>query len=549
MNRYLSIVVGIFVAFAQGPAELDLVIRGGTVYDGTGGAPVRADVGIDGDRIAAVGDLSRVRARRVVDARGLAVAPGFVNMLSWADVSLVLDGRSMSDIKQGVTTEIFGEGQSMGPLDDGMKRRIVEEVDDPSFSVEWTTLAEYLTFLERRGVSCNVASFVGATTVREHVVGLEERPATAEELARMRDLVRREMADGALGVGSALTYAPGTYATTEEIVELCKVAAEYGGVYISHVRDESDRLVEAVDELLRIAREARIPAEIYHLKASREANWTKLDRVLEMIEAARRDGHRITANVYLYTATSNGLTTRVPAWAHAGGATALRERLSDPATRARIVAEMRERELPMPRVLLVGLRSDALKPLAGKTLAEVAAARGKDEVETIVDLVLEDRSPVQVVSFTMSEENLEKTLRRPWVSIGSDAESIAAEGKYLESSTHPRSYGNVARLLGRYVRERKVISLSEAVRRLSGLPATNLGLDRRGFLKQGFFADVVVFDPATVEDRATYERPHQYAAGMRHVIVNGVHVLADGEHTGARPGRALRGPGTRRSAS
>ncbi len=522
--------------------EFDVLITGGTVYDGTGGAPVKADVGIKGDRIVAIGNLRRKRSRTVIDARGLAVSPGFINMLSWSVTSLIVDGRSQGEIRQGVTTEIFGEGTSMGPLNEEMKRTALAQQGDFKYDIPWTTLAEYLTFLEKRGVSPNVASFIGAGTIRTYVIGLEDKKATPAQLEQMREAVRREMEAGALGIGSSLIYAPDTYATTEELIEMCKVAAKYQGKYISHVRNEGDGLIEAVEELLRISREAGIPAEIYHLKASIEKNWNKMDRVIAMVEAARRAGLKITADMYLYVASSNGLDSRIPGWAHSGGREALYKRLADPVARKQISDEMHARD-PMPRTLLVRFRSDALRPLTGKTLEEVAQMRGKDQVETALDLVLEDRSSIQVVSFTMNEENIKKELRQPWVSIGSDASSMAAEGEFLKSSTHPRAYGNFARLLGKYVREEKVISLAEAVRRLSGLPATNLGLDRRGFLKKGYFADVVVFDPATIADKATYENPHQYAVGVKHVFVNGVQVIKDGEHTGAKPGRALWGPG------
>jgi N-acyl-D-amino-acid deacylase len=520
----------------------DVLIKGGIVYDGTGRAPIKADVAIKGDRIVAIGNLKNASARTVVDASGLAVAPGFINMLSWSVTSLIIDGKSQGEIRQGVTTEIFGEGSSMGPLNAEMKRRALAGQGDFKFDIPWTTLSEYLTYMEKRGVSPNIASFIGAGTVRTYVIGLEDKQATPEQLAEMRQVVRREMESGALGIGSSLIYAPDTYASTEELIEMCKEAAKYQGKYISHIRNEGDGLVEAVEELLRISREAGIPAEIYHLKASIDRNWGKMDRVLAMVNDARRRGQKITADMYLYTASSNSIDSRIPAWAHSGGDEALYKRLEDPAIRKRISDELHQNG-PMARTLLVGLRPKTLKPLIGKTLTEVAAMRGKDEIETMLDLITEARSRIQVVTFSMSEDNIRKELKQPWVSLGSDAASMATEGVFLESSTHPRAYGNFARLLGKYVREEKIITLQDAVHRLSGLPALNLGLDHRGLLKQGYFADVVLFDPKTVADKATYETPHQYAVGVTDVFVNGVQVLKNGEHTGAKPGRALWGPG------
>jgi len=523
-------------------SAFDILIKGGTIYDGTGAAPIKADIGIKGDRIVAIGNLRDAQATTVIDASGLAVAPGFINMLSHSEGSLVADGRSQSEIRQGVTTEIFGEGTSAGPLNAEMRTRALAQQGDYKFDIPWTTLAEYLTYLETRGVSPNVASFIGAGTVRTYVIGLEDKKATTEHLQRMREVVRREMEAGALGIGSSLIYAPDTYASTEELIEMCKEAAKYQGKYISHVRSEDDRLIEAVAELVRISREAGLPAEIYHLKAAGEKNYAKMDRVIAIVNAARRDGLKITADMYVYVASSNAIDSRIPAWAHSGGNEAMYQRLADPETRKRISDELHRRG-PMARTLLVGFRPANLKPLIGKTLTEVAAMRGKDEIETMLDLILEARSRIQVVSFTMSEDNIRKEIRQPWVSFGSDASSMAPEGKFLESSTHPRAYGNFARVLGKYVREEKVITLEEAVRKLSGLPAANLGLDHRGLIKQGYFADVVVFDPNTMADKATYENPHQYAVGMKQVFVNGVQVLKDGEHTGAKPGRALWGPG------
>ena len=532
--------------------SFDVLIKGGTVYDGTGQAPHRVDVGIRGDRIVTIGNLQRARAKSVIDATGLAVTPGFINMLSHSEVSLIADGRSMGELKQGVTTQIFGES-SMGPLSDEMKKRRVEQQGDIKYEIVWTTLAEYLTYLEKRGVSQNFASFIGAPTVREYVIGLEDKPPTPEQLDKMRELVRQEMEAGALGVTTALIYPPATFARTDELIELSKVAAKYQGKYIAHIRSEANQLTEAVEETIRISREAGLPAEIYHLKASGQENWPKLDRAIAMIEEARRQGLKITADMYTYTAGATGLNSCMPPWVYDGGAEAAYKRLQDPETRKKIADAMRAPSNDWEnlyklagspdRILLVGFKSDALKPLTGKTLAEVARMRGQDPIETVMDLVVEDRSRIGTVYFMMNEQNVEKQIRQPWVSFGSDAASMAPEGLFLKSSTHPRAYGNFARLLGKYVREEKVISLAEAVRRLSGLPATNLGLDHRGFIKQGMFADVVVFDPQTIADRATFEQPHQYSVGVKHVFVNGVQVLKDGEHTGSKPGRALWGPG------
>ncbi len=541
--------------FAQ-PTPFDVVIRGGVVYDGTGAPGQRADVGIRGDRIAAVGDLSGMPATTAINASGLAVAPGFINMLSWSTESLLIDGRSQGELREGVTTQIFGEGNSMGPLTPEMKRRAIEQMGDLKYSITWTGLAEYLKQLEEQGISQNVASFIGATTIREHVVGLEDKPPTPAQLDEMRALVRDEMEAGALGIGSSLIYAPAFYASTEELIELCKVAARYRGKYISHMRSEGNRLLEAVDELIRISREAGIPAEIYHLKAAGQSNWSKMDRVIAKVEAARRDGLKITADMYTYAAGATGLDASMPPWVLDGGYDAAYKRLADPEVRKKIAAAIRtpsddwenlyRAAGSADRVLLVGFKSDKLKPLTGKTLADAAKMRGEDPVETIMNLVLEDRSRVDTVYFMMSEDNIRKQIALPWVSFGSDAASMAPEPPFTKSSAHPRAYGNFARVLGKYVRDDKVLTMADAVRKLSGLPATNLELDRRGFLKEGMFADVVVFDPATIADRATFENPHQYAAGVRHVFVNGSQVIKDGEHTGRKPGRALWGPGKTR---
>jgi N-acyl-D-amino-acid deacylase len=538
---------------AAADAPFDIIIKGGTVYDGTGGEGHVADVAIRGDRIASVGDFAKASAKKTIDAHGLAVAPGFINMLSWSNESLIQDGRSQSEIRQGVTTEIMGEGESMGPLNDRMKTRLVREQTDIKFEIKWNTLAEYLHYLEKLGISCNVASFLGATTVREYVIGLEDKQPTPEQLDQMRELVRREMEAGALGIGTSLIYPPAFYAKTEELIELCKVAAKYQGKYISHMRSEGNQLLEALNELIRISREAGIPAEVYHIKASGEENWPKEDELLARIEAAQKEGLKIRANMYTYTAAGTGLDACLPPWTEDGGYPALFKRLRDPETREKIAAEVRVNSDAWEnlylaagspeRILLAGFKSEKLKPFTGKSLAEVAKIRGKDPIETIMDLISEDESRIGTIYYLMSEENVKKELAKPWISFGSDEASQAPEGVFLKSNPHPRAYGNFTRVLGKYARDEKVITLPEAVRRLSALPATNLGLDHRGFIQEGMFADVVVFDPATIGDRATFEKPHQYAVGMKHVFVNGVQVLKDGEHTGAKPGRALAGPG------
>jgi len=535
-----------------GGAAFDVVIAGGTVYDGSGGAGVKSDVGIRGDRIEAVGDLSTARAAERVDASGLAVAPGFINMMS-SDSSLRVDGRSMSDIKQGVTIEIFGEGDSMGPLTDTMRKVRLEQQGDLKYPIRWSTLHEGMLDLEKAGVSTNFASFIGAATLRENAIGLDDKKPTPAQLDRMRDLVQREMEAGALGIASALIYAPGFYASTEELVEICKVAARYKGLYISHMRSEGNHLVEAVTELIRISREAGLPAEIYHLKAGGQANWGKMNQVIAMVEAARTGGQRITADMYTYTAGGTGLDAAMPPSAEDGGMEALFRRLRDPDQRKKIAAAIRTptdawENLYLAtgspdRVLLVEFKSEKLKPLTGKTLGQVAKTRGTSPEETIMDLVLEDQSRVGTIYFMMSEDNVKKQLRLPWVSFASDADSIAAEGVFLKSSAHPRAYGSFARVLGKYTREERVLTLPDAIRKLAALPASNLGLDHRGLLRQGMFADLVAFDPNIIADRATFEKPHQYAVGMKHVFVNGVQVLKNGEHTGKKPGRALWGPG------
>jgi len=556
LGAFLTIV---FAVIAKEPSpspssdDFDVIVRGGTLYDGTGAKPLQADVAIRGDRIAGIGDFKSAKAKTVIDAKGLAVAPGFVNMLSWSTESLIQDGRSQSEILQGVTTEIMGEGESMGPVNDRVREHQIREQTDIKYDITWNTLAEYLQYLETHGISCNVASFIGATTIREYVIGFEDKQPTPEQLDEMRELVRKEMEAGALGIGTSLIYPPAFYAKTEELIELCKVAAKYQGKYISHIRSEGNQLFEAVDELLRIAREANIPAELYHIKTAGKKNWSKEDQLLTRIERAQKKGLNVRANMYTYTAAGTGLDACLPPWTEDGGYPELFRRLRDPVMRAIIKAEAQVdsdewENLYLAagspeKILLVGFKSEKLKPLTGKTLAEVAKMRGKDPIDTIMDLISEDESRIGTVYYLMSEENVKKELRKPWISFGSDEASQAPEAPFTKSSPHPRAYGNFARVLGKYVRDEKVLSMSDAIHRLSGLPATNLGLDRRGFLKEGMFADVVVFDPATITDHATFEKPHQYATGVKHVLVNGVQVIKDGEHTGAKPGRALWGPG------
>ena len=535
----------------------DVIIRNGTIYDGSGGTPFVGDVAITGDQIVRLESGRDARGRRELDATGLAIAPGFINMLSWATDSLLEDGRSQSDIRQGVTLEIMGEGESMGPLNARMKKDLAAQQGDIKYDVRWTTLGEYLDCLVARGVSCNVASFVGATTVRIHELGHADRAPTPAELARMQGLVQQAMQEGALGLASALIYAPGFYAKTDELIALAKVAGQQGGIYISHLRSEGNRLLESADELITIAREAHVPAEIYHLKAAGQSNWSKLASLLEKIETARAEGLQVSADMYCYTAAATGLDAAMPPWVQEGGYTEWTRRLRDSQTRQRVAREMTtpgdawENLLlaagSPEKVLLVGFRNEKLKPLTGKTLAEVARLYGKSPEETAIDLVTEDGSRVSTVYFLMSEENVRTQMQRPWVSFGSDAGSLAPEGVFLKSSTHPRAYGNFARLLGKYARDEKVIPLEEAVRRLTSLPAETLKLDRRGRLKAGYFADVVIFDPTKVQDHATFENPHQYSTGVLHVFVNGVHVLENGKHTGAKPGRVVRGPGWRKA--
>jgi N-acyl-D-amino-acid deacylase len=548
-----SAVMLLVVAACGAPQEYDVVIRDGKIYDGSGRAPYRGDVAIDGDRIAAVGNVGRAVGTTEIDAAGLAVSPGFINMLSWANESLIEDGLGQSDIRQGVTLEVFGEGSSMGPLSETMKEGKLESQGDIRYPIEWTTLGEYLVWLTGRGVAPNVASFVGATTVRIHVLGYEDRAPTDAELDEMRALVAQAMEEGALGVGSSLIYSPAYYAGTAELIALAEVAGEYGGMYISHIRGEGNRLLENVEELITIAREAGVPAEIYHLKASGRDNWDKLQDVIRRVEKARDEGLRITADMYTYHASSTGLDAVMPPWVQEGGHDAWVERLKDPAIRERVKTDMNDPAGEWDNtwlsagspdnILLTGFRTDSLRYLTGRTLADVARMRSADAEETAMDLVIQDDSRVQSVFFTMSEDNIRRKIAVPWVSFCSDAGAYATDGVFLNFQPHPRGYGSFARLLGMYVRDEQVISLEEAVRRLTSFPAGNLGIRERGSLEPGHFADVVVFDPETIADRATFEKPHQYAVGVKYVLVNGEAVIANGGPTGAKPGRVVRGPG------
>jgi N-acyl-D-amino-acid deacylase len=534
-------------------ARYDLIVRHGMLYDGSGDPPRRADVGVRGDRIAAIGDLSGAHASREIDAQGRAVAPGFVNVLSWAPDSLIADGRSMSDILQGVTLEIFGEGWSYGPLTPAMRKEALEQQADIRYDIPWTTLGEFMETLQKRGVSPNIASFVGASTVRQNVLGNANRAPTPAELERMQALVRDAMQQGALGVASALIYFPGSYARTGELTALAKAAAPYGGTYISHLRSEGDRLLEGIDELVGIARAAGVHGEIYHLKAAGRDNWPKMHKAIERIDKARAEGLSISANMYAYTAGATGLNACMPPSVQEGGLDAWIARLQDPHVRATLIADMKKPGKDWENlcqaagdpgnILLIGFKNAKLKPMTGKTLADVAKLRGTSPEETAIDLVIEDHARVDTAFFLMSEENVKLGLSQPWVALGSDEGSYAPEGVFMKFQPHPRAYGNFARFLGHYVRDGAVDTLADAVRRLSALPADDFKLADRGHLKDGYYADIVVFDPAKIADHATYDDPRQYATGVDAVVVNGVEVVRGGKHTGAKPGRFVRGPG------
>lgn len=551
--KYPRLILTVLLFSACSAPDYDTLIVNGLVFDGSGNPGKQLDIGISGDQIIAIGDLSDKSGKVIIDAEGMAVAPGFINMLSWSTRSLITDGKSQSDIRQGVTLEVMGEGWSMGPWNDKMKKEVKDGQSDSKFEIEWTSLGEYLQFLENKGVSTNVASFIGATTLRIHEIGYEDRPPTDEEMGRMKELARQGMKEGAMGIGSSLIYAPAFYASTEELVELCKVAAEFDGMYISHLRSEGDYWLEAIDELLTIASEANIRAEIYHLKAGGQHNWNKWEFAIAKIDSARKAGLYITTDMYNYIAGATGLDASMPPWVQEGGYDQWVERLKDHEIRAKVIREM---ENPgdgwenlffaagtPDNLLFSGFKNDSLKQYIGKTLREVSEERGTSPAETIIDLVIEDGSRVETVYFLMSEENVKKQIALPYMSFGSDAASIAPEGTFLNSAPHPRAYGNFSRLLGKYVREEKLIPLTEAIYKLTKLPATNLKIRKRGELKEGYFADIVVFDPNTISDHATFAKPHQYATGMQHVWVNGKQVLSNGEHTGSTPGRFVKGPG------
>lgn len=552
-SYFLIYILFIFLSACSTPETYDIIIRNGQIVDGSGEASYTNDIGINADTIAFIGNLKNAKSKNEIDATGLVVAPGFINMLSWAVESLIEDGRSQSDIRQGVTLEVFGEGWSMGPLNDKMKEDAQKDQGDIKYDVKWNTLDEYLVYLTNKGISPNIASFIGATTLRINTVGFEDRPPTDEELETMKSLVKQGMENGALGIGSSLIYAPAFYSSTEELIALCKVASEYDGMYISHIRSEGGNLLESIDELLRIASEANIPAEIYHLKQSGKSNWHKLDAVIAKIDSARSAGLHITTDMYNYIAGETGLDAAMPPWVQEGGYKKWAERLQDPKIRKKVIEEMTSDDVEWEnlmraagsadKLLLTGFKNDSLKYLTGKTLAEVAKMRNTSPEETAMDLVVQDGSRVGTVYFLMSEENVKRQIALPWMSFGSDAGSMAPEGVFLKSSTHPRAYGNFARLLGKYVRDEKVISIEEAIYKLTTLPASNMKIKKRGALKTGYFADLAIFDPNKIKDHSTFDKPQQYATGMAHVFVNGTQVLKDGEHTGALPGKVVRGPG------
>jgi len=552
MKRNFLLLSIIVLASCQSKMHYDKIIRNGMIYDGNGGEPFKGDIAINADTIAFIGDLGAAEAKETIDAKGMAVAPGFLNMMGHSEEALIQDGHSQGDIRQGVTLEIFGEF-SMGPLNPKMKADMEKSQSDIKYKVEWNTLGEYLKFLEKKGISPNVASFVGSGTVRTYVVGEDDKAPTPAQLDSMKLLVSQAMEEGALGVTNALIYPPDFFAKTDEIVALCKEASKYGGTYSSHMRSEGNKLNEAVEELITISKEANIPAEIFHLKAAGKDNWGKMDSVIKRVERARAEGQEITADMYTYLAGATGMTASFPPSLQDGGFGKLWSRLQDPAIRAKMKVAMNTNAQDWEnlyysaggaeKVLLLGFKNDSLKKYTGKTLAEMAKIRNKSPEETAMDLIVQDSTRVGVAYFLMTEDNVKKQVALPWVSFGSDEGSYATEGVFLKSNAHPRAYGNFARVLGHYSRDEKVLSLAAAIQKLAKLPATHLKIQKRGELKAGYYADIIIFDPAKVEDHATFEKPHQYSTGMIDVFVNGVQVLKDGEHTGATPGRFVKGPG------
>ena len=551
-NFILLLLVSLFYHCST-EAEVDVLIQNGTLYDGTGAPPYQGTVALKDDKVFYIGPPKFFTAKKIINATDKAVSPGFINMLSWGVETLIEEGKSQSDISQGVTLEVFGEGMSWGPLNEELKAYMKKNQGDIKYDINWTTLGEYLQFLEDKGVSTNIASFIGATTLRINAVGYNDSKPNESELALMKNLVHQGMKEGAMGIGSSLIYAPAFYSSTEELIALCKVAAEYDGLYISHMRSEGNKLLESVDELLTIADQSGIRAEIYHLKQSGKKNWYKLDQVIQKIDSARAKGLEITTDMYTYIAGATGLDASMPPWVQEGGLDQWIARLKDPAIRKKVIKEMKadtdqwenlmRAAESSDKLILVGFKNDSLKYLTGKTLTEVAKMRGKSPEETAIDLVIQDGSRVGTVYFLMTEENIKKQIKLPYMSFGSDAGTMSPEGVFSKSSTHPRAFGNFARLLGKYVREENVISLEEAIYKLTGLPASNLKIQKRGQLKNGYFADVVVFDPNEISDHATFENPMQYATGVEHVWVNGTHVLENGNHTGAYGGRFVKGPG------
>ncbi|MGI8950659.1 MAG: N-acyl-D-amino-acid deacylase family protein [Chitinophagaceae bacterium] len=553
MKIFLFIIFSFTTIISFSQRKYDVIIRNGLIYDGNGGAPYKSDIAINADTIAFIGNLKNASAKNIIDAKGMAVSPGFINMLSWANESLIEDGRSQSDIRQGVTLEVMGEGESMGPLNAKMKDEMQRGETDIKYNVEWNTLSGYLNYLEKKGISCNVASFVGATTIREYVVGEDNIAPTSVQLDSMKLLVDEAMNEGAMGVGTSLMYPPAFFAKTDELIALCKEASKYGGMYISHIRNEGNQLNEAADELITIAREANIPAEIYHLKAAGKRNWNKMDSLINQVENARKQGLKITADMYTYTASATGLTACFPPELQDGGFDKLRMRLQNPAIRAQMKKAMNTYTNDWDNaymsagspdnILLLGFKQDSLKKYTGKTLAQVAKLRGTPPEETAMDLIVQDSTRISVAYFEMKEENIKKEIALPWMSFCSDEGSYTNSGVFLKFNAHPRAYGSFIRVIGKYARDEKVLSLQQAIYKLAKLPAANLKLQKRGELKVGNYADVVVFNPATVKDNATFEKPHQYATGVEDVFVNGIQVLKNGEHTGATPGRFIKGPG------